>query len=67
MKLTNYIQEHYNGSPKSFADDNNYHVTQVQRFIAKGAYYNDGKPFFKKYLKKKASQSTTSNKANIGD
>ncbi len=60
MKLSNYIKEHHNGSVKAFADDNNYHVTQVHRFIAQGAYYNGGEPFFKKYLKVKANESRQS-------
>jgi hypothetical protein len=60
MKLKVFIQEYHDGSVKAFADDNNYHVTQVHRFIAQGAYYNNGKPYFKKYLKVKANETNLS-------
>jgi hypothetical protein len=58
MKLIDHIKEHCNGSVKVFADDNNYHVTQVYRFIAQDAYYGGGEPYFKKYLKVKANENT---------
>jgi hypothetical protein len=53
MKLTNYIATHYSSSVRKFAVANDYHVTQVQRHIDKGAYIEDGKVYFKKYLNKK--------------
>ena len=54
MKLIKYIQEHHNGNISEFARVNNYHITQVSRFIAQDADYNNGKPYFKKHLKHKA-------------
>ena len=54
MKLTDYIKEHYEGNVSAFAKANGYHTTQVNRFIAQGAEYNEGKPYFKKHLKHKA-------------
>lgn len=53
MKLTNYIQEHYNGNVSEFARANNYHLRQVNRYIEQDAEYNSGEPFFKKYLNEK--------------
>ncbi len=58
MKLIKYIKEHHQGSVKAFAKANDYHITQVHRFIAQGAYYNDGKPYFKKFMNKVKSNDT---------
>jgi len=52
MKLIKYIKDNHQGSVKAFAKANDYHITQVHRFIEKCAEYNDGKPYFKKYMNK---------------
>lgn len=52
MKLTDYIKEHHNGNISAFAKANGYHITQVQRHIDQDGEYNNGKPYFKKYLNK---------------
>ena len=57
MKLSEYIENSYDGNVTAFAVDNNYHVTQVRRFVIQGAYFNDGKPYFKKYLQEKSNVS----------
>lgn len=56
MNLTNYIAEHHNGNITAFALAENYHLTQVQRHLEKGAYIEDGRVYFKKYLNKKGSK-----------
>jgi len=61
MKLSEHIERHYDGNVTAFAVDNNYHVTQVRRFVIQGAYYNDGKPYFKKYLQVKSNESKPDN------
>ena len=53
MKLNDYITEHHNGNINAFALANNYHVTQVKRYIAQGAVIEDGEVYFKKYMVKK--------------
>lgn len=52
MKLTDYIATHHNSSVSDFARANGYHLTQVQRHIEKGAYIEEGRVYFKKYLNK---------------
>mgnify|MGYP000400937158 CR=1 FL=1 len=55
MKLKDYIVTHHNNSVSDFARANNYHLTQVQRHIEKGAYIEDGRVYFKKYLNKRGN------------
>jgi len=58
MKLSKYIEEHYSGNVTAYAADNNYHITQVRRFIEKDAEFNSGEPYFKKWLKEKSNVET---------
>jgi hypothetical protein len=53
MKLTNYIAEHHNGNINAFAVAENYHVTQVKRYLSQGAEIENGRVYFKKYMVKK--------------
>lgn len=53
MKLKDYIATHHNNSVSDFARANNYHLTQVQRHLEKGAYIEDGRVYFKKYLNRR--------------
>ena len=57
MKLINYIQEHHQGNVSEFARVHGYHVTQVNRCIEQDGYWGDGKPYFKKYMVKKDSNT----------
>ena len=52
MKLTDYIKEHHNGNISAFALANNYHVTQVKRYLAQGAVIKGDEVSFKKVLQK---------------
>lgn len=52
MKLTDYITEHHEGNVSAFALTNNYHITQVKRYLAQGAVIEDGEVSFKKVLQK---------------
>ena len=53
MKLKDYIAKHHNSSISDFARTNNYHLTQVQRHLEKGAHIEDGRVYFKKYLNRR--------------
>lgn len=53
MKLTDYIKEHHSGNIAAFALTNNYHVTQVKRYLAQDAVIEDGEVSFKKILQEK--------------
>jgi hypothetical protein len=53
MKLTNYIAVWHNGNINAFAVAENYHVTQVKRYLAQGAEIENGRVYFKKYMVKK--------------
>jgi len=55
MKLSKYIQDNFNGNISEYARVNNYHITQVRRFIEQGAEFNSGEPYFKKWLKEKSN------------
>jgi len=53
MKLSNYIKERHNGNINAFALANNYHVTQVKRYLAQGAVIEGNEVSFKKVLQEK--------------
>lgn len=59
MKLTNYIAEHHNGNITAFALAENYHVTQVKRYLAQGAEIENGRVHFKKYMAHKEKKNET--------
>ena len=53
MKLTDYIKEHHSSNINAFALAENYHVTQVKRYLAQDADIENGRVYFKKYMVKK--------------
>tara|TARA_R110000851_G_scaffold312973_1_gene474397 strand:+ start:75 stop:251 length:177 start_codon:yes stop_codon:yes gene_type:complete len=57
MKLDKHIQTHHSGNINTFALAENYHVTQVKRYLSQGAEIENGRVYFKKYMVKKAKSN----------
>ena len=53
MRLFNYIAKNYNGNVSRFADEEGYHLTQVNRYLAQDAEIDETGVYFKKYLRLK--------------
>lgn len=54
MKLTDYIKEHHNGNASAFAVANDYHITQVKRYLKKEAFIDaNNVPFYTVRMNKK--------------
>jgi len=58
MKLSEYINKYFNGKAGDYARAHNFHLTQVNRFLDRGAEYGEP-PYFKKYLKEKSNVTST--------
>jgi hypothetical protein len=53
VPLKSFIIDKHNGNINAFAVAENYHVTQVKRYLAQGAEIENGRVYFKKYMVKK--------------